>query len=500
GQVQAGGIQGVVTDVSGAVVPGATVTVEDVDTGIARQLTTDNQGRYAASSLAIGNYRVTAVKEGFASQTQQGLVLAVGQVLPVNFKLGVGAMSQQVTVTGAATQVNTTTSEAGTLVESDQLQQLPLNGRNYEQLVAIAPGVAPLQGAPSGGANFGQAQRFSIAGSRVDSGSILLDGVEIRGFWGDQAGLNITGTSLGVESTAEFDVVTSSANAQYNGASVLNVVTRSGTSNFHGSAYGYFRNSAMDARNFFDPGSGPPTFHRNQFGGALGGPIQKGKTFFFVNYEGIRATLALRNTEVVPDANAHQGIINGVSIGVNPAVAPYLALYPDYGASGGPALPPGYTDNPVTGTATFITTGEQPQVENYLAVKLDHQFNTKNNFSVRVVSDRGTQTDPWFGGATAAAPGRIVFPNVETDPEANLYTTLQERYVASANLINVATFAFVRTNQDQKVNLAGVPAPMLVFNSLHEPGAINIGGVASIPAPSYEPLQQLQNIFTEQDE
>jgi len=248
----------------------------------------------------------------------------------------------------------------------------------------------------------------------------------------------------------------------------------------------------MDARNYFDSSNSPPDFHRYQFGGAIGGPIQKDKTFFFVNYEGIRSALALHNTEVVPDALAHQGIINGVNIGVNPAIAPYLALYPNYGASESPPLPPGYTDNRVTGTASFVTTGEQPQSENYITVKLDHQITARNNLSVRVVSDRGNQTDPWFGGATAAAPGVISFPNVETDPETNLYTTLQNHYIASGNLINIATLAFVRTIQRQTVNLAGVPAPLLVFNSLHEPGSIAIGGVASIPAPPTSPFSNFK--------
>jgi hypothetical protein len=500
GQVQTGGIQGVVTDNSGAVVPGATITIENVDTGIGRKLATDDQGRYAAPSLAIGTYRVKAERNGFASQNRTGLVLTVGQVLSVDFDLQPGAVTEQVTVTGAGVQVNTTTTETGTLVQTHQLQQLPLNGRNYEQLVALAPGVAPIQSTPSGGANFGQAQRYSIAGSRTDAGSILLDGVEIRGFWGHQAGLNITGTSLGVSSIAEFEVITNSASAEYHGVSTINEVTRSGTNTFHGSAYGYFRNSAMDARNFFDSTSSPPDFHRYQFGGAIGGPIKKDKTFLFVNYEGIRAALALYNTEVVPDALAHQGIINAVNIGVNPAIAPYLALYPNYGAPGGPPLPLGYRDNPVTGTASFVTTGQQPQSENYLTVKLDHQLTTKNNLSARVVSDRGNQTDPWFGGSTAAAPGVIAFPKVETDPEANLYTTLQSHYIASPNLINIATVAFVRTSQRQTVNSDGVPGPLLVFNSLHEPGSITIGGVAAIPAPAYEPLQQIQNSFTEQDQ
>ncbi len=309
-QVSTGGIEGTVTDATGAAIPGATVTITAVDTGISREITTDNEGRFSASSLNIGNYRVQATMQGFATQTQQGLTLAIGQVLTANFTMQVGAVSQEVTVNAAAApQVNITTSETGALVESTQLQNLPLNGRNAEQLVALAPAVQPIQGAPSGGANFGNAQRYSIAGARVDSGAVLLDGLEIRGFWGAQAGLNITGTSLGVESIAEFNTITTSANAQYNAAlPVLETrVTRSGTNNIHGSAYGYFRNSSMDARNFFDPLTGPPDFHRNQFGGSAGGPLQKNKTFFFANYEGIRASLALRDNMVVPDTNAIAG-------------------------------------------------------------------------------------------------------------------------------------------------------------------------------------------------
>ena len=252
GQVETAGMQGSVTDTTGAAVPGATVTITDVDTGSVRTITTDGQGRFAASSLMIGNYKVQVEMKGFASTTQQGLVLAVGQVAAVDFKLQVGTVSQEVTVNaGSAPQVNTTTSETGALIEESQLQELPLNGRNAEQLVALSPAVQPIQGAPSGGANFGNAQRYSIAGARVDAGSILQDGLEVRGFWGAQAGLNITGTSLGVESIAEFSTLTSSFSAQFNGASVINEVTRSGTNSLHGSAYGYFRNSAMDARNFF---------------------------------------------------------------------------------------------------------------------------------------------------------------------------------------------------------------------------------------------------------
>jgi hypothetical protein len=521
-QVQTGGIEGVVTDVSGAVIAGAAITIEDVDTGILRKVVSDEQGRFAVPSLAIGNYRVTAERDGFSKQIQQGLVLAIGQTLTVNFKMQVGSIAQEVTVSETATQlVDTTSSHIGTLVGTQQIQQLPLNGRNFQQLVGLAPGVAAVS-SPTSGANFGSMQRYSVAGARTDAGSFLLDGVEIRDFWGQGAGLTITGTSLGVSSIDQFQVITNSGDAQYHGVSTISEVTKSGTNQFHGEAYSYFRNSAMDARNYFDPVSGPPEFHRYQFGGAIGGPIRKDKTFFFGNYEGIQSLLALNNVQKVPDANAHNGILpcvaltaaersqassgcNGGStgngnVGVNSAVAPFLALYPNYGANGGPALPPGYTDDPTTGTATFTSSGPQPVHENYYAVKVDQQFSTKNSFSARYVSDRGEQIDPWFNGAASGQPGIIPRPGAETDPEANMYATLQDRHIFSPSLINIATFAFVRTSQKQVINKAAVPAPLFTFNSLNQPGSIAITNVASMNAPSYEPLQQIQNVFTEQDQ
>jgi hypothetical protein len=501
GQVQTGGVEGGVTDVSGAVIAGAAVTIENNDTGILRKVVTDEQGRFAVPSLAIGKYRVTVEREGFSKQTQQGLVIAIGQTLTVNFKMQVGSISQEITVSEVATQLaDTTSSHIGTLVGTQQIQELPLNGRNFQQLVGLAPGVAAVS-SPTSGANFGSMQRYSVAGARTDAGSFLLDGVEIRDFWGQGAGLTITGTSLGVSSIDQFQVITNSGDAQYHGVSTISEVTKSGTNRFHGEAYSYFRNSSLDARNYFDPGTAPPAFHRYQFGGAVGGPIKKDKTFFFGNYEGVQALLALNNILVVPDANAHNGIINGVNVGVKPEIAPFLALYPNYGATGGPPLPAGYAPNPaVAGTAKFTTTGQQPVSENYYAGKIDQQFTAKNAFSGRFVSDRGVQTDPWFNGAAAAQPGVIPRPGAETDPEANMYATLQDRHIFSPSLINIGTFAFVRTSQKQIITKSAVPAPLFTFNSLNQPGSIAITNVASMNAPSYEPLQQVQNVFTEQDQ
>ena len=517
-QAQTGEILGLVTDSTGGSIPGASVTITQTDTGAVRAVTTDGQGRYEASNLNIGNYQVEAQMQGFAPQEQKGLVLAVGQNIVADFKLQVGALTQEVTVSSSiAPQVNTTTSEVGALVSENQLQELPLNGRDYMQLITLAPGVEPMESASSG-PNSGNQTRFSVAGARVEAGSVLLDGLEIRSFWGDGAGLSIMNTSLGVESIAEFQTITSGFNAEYSGLSVINEVTRSGTNGLHGSAYGFFRNSAMDARNYFD-GPAPAPFHRDQFGGSLGGPIKKNKAFFFVNYEGIRDALAVYDQQLVPNANAHLGILpcaalSGVAacapptpsstlvnIGVNPAVAPYLALYPNYGQPGGPPLPAGWTDSGV-GTLKFTTYYQQPQSEDYLATKLDYQLSAKNSLAVRFVRDHGLQTDPWTNGGNLVSPGiQVLAPNVETDPETNWYATIQDRHVFSASLINVASVGFVRTVQGTKLDFSNIPAIMKTFvPGLPLMGYVSISNVASLGSAYYDPLQWLVNTYSAQDE
>jgi hypothetical protein len=515
-QVATGEILGTVTDATGASVPGADVAVTSTDTGLARGVKTDEQGRYDVTELQIGNYQVEVKMQGFAPQEQQGLVLAVGQKLISDFKLQVGAVTQEVTVSSTvAPQVNTTTSEVGGLVNENQLQELPLNGRDYEQLFALVPGVQQLQASQTG-ANFGSAPRFSVAGARTTAGSVLLDGVEIRSFWGAGGGLQIMGTSLGVEGIAEFQTLTSNFNAQYSGISVVNQVTRSGGNTFHGSAYGFFRNSAMDARGFFDPASGPPAFHRNQFGGALGGPIKKNKTFFFVNYEGLRAQLALTNTEDIPDHNAHLGYLpcalapdvtcnpaNGLAnVGVAANIAPIMALYPDVtsGPVGPITAPAGYIAN-TNGTLQFADVGEQPQTENYISAKVDHQITSKNSIAVRYVFDRGVEINPWPNGGNVGAPGdNAILPNLETDPEQNQYLTVQDRHVFSDNVINVASASFVRTDQEESDDLSKAPASMIFLpNGIM--GNITVSGtLGAIGTSSYLPLQWLLNNFTEQDE
>ncbi|HVZ84480.1 MAG TPA: TonB-dependent receptor, partial [Terracidiphilus sp.] len=501
---QSASITGQVTDASGAAIPKATVTVTSQQTGTSRTVVTDSQGRYSVLALDIGGYQVMAQASGFSTETQTGITLAVGQTAVTNFKLPVGTVTQSVTVSTDSGQVNTSTSEVGGVIGEHQMQDLPLNGRDYEQLFALVPGVQPLQVASSG-ANFGSAPRFSVAGARISGGSVLLDGMEIRSFWGQGAGLQIIGTSLGVDGVAEFQTMTSNFSAQYNGLSVVNEVTRGGSNAIHGSAYGFFRNSVMDTRNYFDPTSSPPAFHRYQFGGAVGGPIKKDKTFYFVNYEGLRASLALLNTVDLPDQNAHNGYLpcamapnftcdssSGLAnVGVNPNVAPFLDLYP---------LPNNATPLPAAGSVQYVQQGEQPQSENYIAARLDHAISDKNNIAFRYISDSGLETNPWAGGGNISVPGlNAILPNFESDPERNQYITVQDRHIFSDKLLNIASESFVRTNQSETDDLSNAPS-IMTFIPGRPMGTITISNIATTGVSPYLPLRWLQNTLTESDE
>ena len=288
-QVGTGSIQGTVSDSSGAIIAGASVTVTNTQTSVVAPITANTQGRYVAPDLLVGTYDVQAKMTGFQTQIHTGVVITVGQTVVVDFSLPVGQVTETVTVQGATTQVETTSAEISAQIGQQQVEQLPLNGRNYEQLILLAPGVQTVTtGAQS--SFYGREPSYSIAGSRPEGQELLLDGANIQGFWNHGAGNSIIGTSLGVEAIGEFQVLTNSYSARFGGSgSVMNATTRSGTNAFHGRVYDFFRNNAFDARDYFNTTASPMNpYRQNQFGGAVGGPIKKDKLFFFVNYEGIR--------------------------------------------------------------------------------------------------------------------------------------------------------------------------------------------------------------------
>src|SRR6266849_2825354 len=312
GQAVTGSILGRVTDPTGAVLPGATVQIQNSETGFSQTAQTDSEGRYWVRNLPPGSYDVTVTLTGFQSQVQRRIVLSVASEITVNAELAVGNAQERVEVTAAAAAIETTNATISGLVSQDQMRDLPLNGRSLDQLVLLNPGVF-VSRYTQNVSTLGRGMRISVNGGRQDANVYLIDGTLVN----DHAanGPNSAGgNALGVEGILEYRVLSHNFSAEYgrNSGAVISMVTRSGTNEFHGSAYEFIRNTVFNARNFFNTG-GLPAFHRNQYGGALGGPIKKDKVFFFANYEGLRQRQGKTFISTVPDLNARKGQVPNAS-------------------------------------------------------------------------------------------------------------------------------------------------------------------------------------------
>ena len=284
-QVETATISGTATDSSGAVLAGANVSARNVGTNITQSTVSDVAGRYRIPDLRIGTYDVSASLTGFQTVVHKGITLTVGTNLVVDFSLPVGQVSQTVNVESEVSRVETQTATVSSLVTPEQVSQLPLNGRNFEQLLSLAPGVqsvtqAYYTGGGGGGISsgfYGPGQTYSVAGSRPVGQVFLLDNQDLQGYWEKGTGSNITGNSMGVEALNEFQVLTNTYSSQFGGTgAAINAASKAGTNSLHGSAYEFVRNSALDARNFFD-GPQIPAFSRNQFGGSVGGRHYQGQ-------------------------------------------------------------------------------------------------------------------------------------------------------------------------------------------------------------------------------
>lgn len=297
GQKDSGGIAGVVRDSGGAVIPGAKVSVKDVDRGTEVVITTSSQGEYVASPLKIGNYSVTAEKEGFKKTVVGPIVVNIQERPEVDITLQVGSIHEVMTITSEGPQLQTETSELGDVVNGQTATTLPLNGRNFAQLAQLSAGVAPAEPGSRINGSYG----FSAGGARSAQNNFLLDGVDNNSNLADL--LNETNFVIqpSVDAIAEFKVQTSAYSAEFgrgNGA-ILNAVVKSGTNSFHGDLYEFIRNEKLDARNAFDAFGRQP-YKQNQFGATLGGPIIKNRTFFFGDYEGLRIRQATPFLELIP--------------------------------------------------------------------------------------------------------------------------------------------------------------------------------------------------------
>jgi Carboxypeptidase regulatory-like domain/TonB dependent receptor/TonB-dependent Receptor Plug Domain len=475
-------ILGTVTDSGGAVIPGASLQVKNIATGRVQQVRTDEQGRYTIADLPIGNYEAQASVQGFQTTVRRGITLTVGAQAIVDFSLGVGQGQETVTVEADVSQIDTVSAAVSSYVSLKQINDLPLNGRNFTDLVALIPGVATGSQIGNGGQNllYGVEQNFSVSGARAEGQAYLLDSTNIQGFWNHGSGSGVMGTTLGIEAIAEFSVLTNTYSAQFGGnGAVVNAVSKSGTNELHGSAYEFLRNSALDARNFFD--TVKPSFKQNQFGGSLGGPIKKDKLFFFVNDEELRRSLGQTVVALVPDALAHQGIVNGANVGVNAAIKPILDLYP---------LP---TTNLGNGVGSIPQVDTQTGNENYLLGRIDYTISPKDSLFVRYVRDFGDTTMPFLG---SPLPPR--WPEIGST--RNQFVTIEWRRVISPSMLNLLRFSFTRTRETDVQAKPDQASALNFFPERHQNGGVNITGLSSIGTSIFAPLLEVQNKFPVSDD
>ena len=433
-QIVGGTITGTVSDPNGAAVSGAGVQVRQIETGATRSLTTAQDGRFYAPSVPVGHYTVVVTEAGFDPQEQSGIDLTVGQVVPLKFVLGIAKLQQQVEVDATGDTVNTSTQSTSGLIDEHQVKELPLNGRSYDELLTLNPATVNYTGQRSGGigtSNSSVGNMFAVSGRRPQDNLFLLNGIEYTG----ASLINVTpgGTSgqlLGVDAVKEFNVVSDTYGASYgkrDGAQV-SIVTTSGANDLHGTAFEFLRNSALDARNYFDQGA-IPEFQRNQFGGALGGPLRKDKLFLFGNYEGFRQAWGLSTVTFVPDTRARQGYLpdangNEKYVGVDAAVAPLLALWPE---QNGPELGGGIGE--------AFNHPKQHIREDFGTVRVDNNLSDKDLlFAVYTIDDS-------YADTPSQNPLSLINEGLREQ-----VTSIQEQHVFSPSLLNTARFGFSRAS------------------------------------------------------
>jgi hypothetical protein len=480
-------LTGFVTDPSGAPVGSAQVTVKNTETGAIRTSTTDDAGHYQVLSLSVGEYEVRVSKTGFQEAVRSGIQLVVGQEANVGLRLQVGEVRSEIRVTGDAAIVSTTTRDISGLVGEQQIKDLPLNGRSYDLLLPLNPGIVNFTSQKTGGtgiSNSTTANNFAVSGNRPQQNIFLLNGVEYSG--AAENNMQPGGTSgmlLGVDAVREFNVQRDSYSAELGkrpGGQVI-IATRSGSNDLHGTVFEFLRNNALDAPNYFDQGSAPP-FQRNQFGASLGGPVRKDKTFVFGNYEGFRQNLHQTSAAFVPDLASRASAV--------PSVQPLLNLW---------ITPPAGAPD-FNGIAEVFSSPLQTIREDFGTARVDHTFSQKDSLAAIYTIDDGDDFT-----ATPANPYSSDVVSLRAQ-----VLSLEETHVFSPNLLNTARFGFSRAGYF----FTGEPTPGTPAASVpgflvgHQVGAVVVGGsAASNPQASIglagsnngSNLHIARNLFTYED-
>ena len=465
-------ISGTIRDETEAVLPGVSVEVRNVDTGATRTLVSDDAGRYSARELSVGSYQVEASLPGFQTGLRSGIQLTIGREARVDFSLSVGEITELVEVTGEASLVETTTGSLGSVIDSTTITELPLNGRDLAQLATLQTGIVSYKAGRTDGEG---GQLLVISGGRPTSNSFLMDGVKIESFH-SKTPTGQSGSFLGVDAVQEFKIEQNAYSAQFGGSAggTFNIVTKSGSNEFHGTVFEFLRNDNLDANNFFNNREGreKEEFKRNQFGFSIGGPIVPDKTFFFATYEGLRERLGIQETSDTFSDSLRQGFIPECDKDGNPtgvvdkveidlAVRPYvndLALWPQ---------PNGKIR--CDGTARFIFSFSQPTDEDLIQGRIDH-----------VISE----SDSVFGRYTFLDSERVSvegFPGFRgISTQRNQYLTLEEKHIFSPRLLNLLRVGFSRTVPTEQAEQDPIDPSLNFVPTVPTLGDLSVRGLTGV--------------------
>jgi hypothetical protein len=500
-QTQLGTLFGTVTDTSGAVVPGAEVSVENVSIGLKREGRTDKTGEYQLAGLPTGTYTLRVGKEGFQTEVREGTAVSPGAAIAINLSLVVGQLSDHVTIEAGVPALDTTTASVEGMIAERSLTELPLDGRDLFKTAVLQPGTAPTPSSAPSLLSNGDAGQVSINGMRPSWTNVLIDGMDVNDPVFGYSPAGASGLFLGLDEFVEVRVSTQTFGTEYgtNSGGVIEAITKSGSNQFHGSLFELHRDAAFDAKNYFDLSSRPiPPFVRNQFGATIGGPLAHDRTFFFVSYEGFREMQASTAIATVPDALAHQGLLppandpsactsashaGCISVGIDPRVQPFVAL-----------LPPSNGPDNRDGTGDLITADKGSTYENHGMVRVDHNFSNTHSLFARYIVDDSSSLVPYFG----TPPGTYV-PGFPLGHDArNQYFTVQDRRTVGRELFNELRFGINRTTAststiDTHPGLSISLVPGRPFGMLDIAGMSLIGNSPEIPLGDFSTVTQVQD-------
>lgn len=465
-QTVTGTILGNVLDTSGAVVPNAEITVANQDTGVSRTVVSTADGIYNVPSLLPGNYTVSAKAAGFTPTQVKDVVVNVGTDSRVNLTLMVGQVTEQVTVTEAVPTMETTSSEVSQVMDTNIIKDIPLNARDLQQLTVIQPGVQQTYTSSFG-------KQVSIGGDRVANNRFLQEGIDLTWTFRTSPVSLASNILMGADAVKEFKVISENAPAEYGELTggVTSTTFKSGTNSIHGTVFEYYRNSAFDARNFFDGATAPP-LHRHQYGGQVGGPIQKDKTFYFLDYEGLHSDASQSYTSPVPNLFSRTNAI--------PAIQQIFFGAPTSGGPVGSAIPlipacndGNYSATSAVGYCNFDSNPDQQVREYYGVAKIDHSFGAKNTLSSSYNIDQAREYQPTQLDVTAddVYMRRQVW-------------TLQDTQIISTNVVNTSRFGIDRINYLGNLDLV-TPAtinPQLYVNV--DPNIVSRSPFPQVPSIS----------------